>query len=107
VDVLFRMLKLVLAGRGITATGGDALPDSWEAVVAEAEKKLPAEELLEVLYFQAREALDAGRDEQAREALAKASAKLDECRLWRPRFAELFQSAALVFRSATIAAETS
>lgn len=87
VHALFRMLKLVLAAGGIEA--GDAVEsveDDWEALAAFAERSLPVEELLEVLYWCVRAHASADRLGEASIALERARPRLLECSLWRPRF---------------------
>ncbi|WP_437658058.1 protein kinase domain-containing protein [Sorangium sp. So ce1182] len=87
---LFRMLKLVLAAEGLgpPSDGGDQ-EDSWEALTDFAERSLPVEELLEVLYFRARLAASAGRHKDALAVLDKARPVLAACRMWQPRFEAL------------------
>ncbi|AUX47202.1 protein kinase [Sorangium cellulosum] len=87
VYALFRTMKLVLAAAGIrSAAAVGAEEDSWEALTELAERTLPVEELLEVLYFRARVAASAGRHAEARAALDRARPALAGCRMWQPRF---------------------
>ncbi|MGK3999715.1 protein kinase domain-containing protein [Sorangium sp. So ce1024] len=83
---LFRMLKLVLAAEGLWVPSGEDQEDGWDALTAFAERSLPVEELLEVLYFHVRTAASAGRHREASAALARARAALGRCRMWQPRF---------------------
>jgi predicted ATPase len=85
VNVLYRALKLAVAAHGVEVRGaGD--PDSWEAVIADAERDLPAEEMLEALSWNARAALRAERVREAAAALERARPRLLESPLWRPHF---------------------
>jgi tetratricopeptide (TPR) repeat protein len=94
-----RALSLVLARGDVSAgpgaepregAGADAgaAPD-WDALVEEAARAFPAEELLEVLYFRAIAALRNDRRPEAVVTLQQASRRLDECPIWRPRFMDL------------------
>ncbi|WP_437687649.1 protein kinase domain-containing protein [Sorangium sp. So ce176] len=83
---LFRMLKLVLAAEGRPVPTEEDPEDGWDALTDFAERTLPVEELLEVLYFHARTAASAGRHQEASAALAKATPALVACRMWQPRF---------------------
>jgi tetratricopeptide (TPR) repeat protein len=85
VNALYRALRLAVAAHGIEVAGSDE-QDCWEAVVADAEPHLPAEELLEVLYWNVRAALRAGRVREAVAVLEKARLRLLESPMWRPRF---------------------
>lgn len=63
-------------------------PDTWEALVAQADALVPVERL-ELLYFRARAAADAGRREEVARMLVEAEALFDESPDFRRRFAEL------------------
>ncbi|WP_437481481.1 protein kinase [Sorangium sp. So ce1014] len=84
---LFRTLKLLLAAEGLEIpAGAEEQGDSWEALTDLAERTLPVEELLEVLYFRARAAASAGRHPEASAVLDRARPVLAGCRMWQPRF---------------------
>ncbi|WP_437966204.1 protein kinase [Sorangium sp. So ce260] len=84
---LFRTMKLVLAAEGLESpAGAEEQGDSWEALTDFAERTLPVEELLEVLYFRARVAASTGRHLEASAVLDRARPALAGCRMWRPRF---------------------
>jgi tetratricopeptide (TPR) repeat protein len=78
----YRMLKLVLEG------GAGAEGAGWEEALAPSDV-LQIEEVLELLYWRAREALAAGRRREATEALALAARRRGNCSMWQNRFAEL------------------
>ncbi|WP_437673403.1 protein kinase domain-containing protein [Sorangium sp. So ce131] len=87
---LFRMLKLVLAAGGIRGAPAEGAEENgWEALTELAERTVPVEELLEVLYFRARVAASAGRHAEASAALGRARPALAGCRMWQPRFGAL------------------
>jgi tetratricopeptide (TPR) repeat protein len=86
VHALFRALKLAVEAHDINVRGAEENEDSWEAILADAERDLPAEELLEVLYWNVRAALQTSRVREAVEALERARLRLLESPMWRPRF---------------------
>ena len=77
----------MLAAGGLEIpAGAEEQGDSWEALTDLAERTLPVEELLEVLYFRARVAASAGRHREASVVLDRARPVLAGCRMWQPRF---------------------
>ncbi|NUQ72090.1 MAG: protein kinase [Polyangiaceae bacterium] len=85
VNALFRALKLAVEAHGIEVRPAGA-GESWDAVIADAERDLPVEELLEVLYWNVRAALRASRVQDAVATLDRARLRLLESPMWRPRF---------------------
>lgn len=85
VNALYRALKLAVEEHGIDVRGGEE-GDSWETILADAERDLPAEELLEVFYWNIRSALRGSRVREAAAALERARLRLLESPMWRPRF---------------------
>jgi predicted ATPase len=91
VHALYRALKLAVAAHGVEVREapdetGESGEDSWEAVLADAERDLPVEELLEVLYWNVRAALRGSRVREAASALERSRLRLLESPMWRPRF---------------------
>jgi serine/threonine protein kinase/tetratricopeptide (TPR) repeat protein len=90
---MLRMVRLVLAASGQgqgEGQGARAEPElTWDAVLDHCKSSLFVEELLEILYWRARTAIEAGRIEEASSTLAQAESPLETCAAWRSRFAEL------------------
>ena len=78
---LFRTVKLAVA----EASGKRPSPDGWDALLAEARQAIPAEELIEVLWWRARTAIAGRRWDEARHALAEAQDHLVDSPVWTRR----------------------
>jgi hypothetical protein len=79
--------QALLGAVRLLVSGGGA-PEAWDALVADASAVLPVERL-ELLYYRARAAADAGRREEVSRVIAEAEALFDESPDFRRRFAAL------------------
>jgi tetratricopeptide (TPR) repeat protein len=94
-QAFFETLRLVLDDAGVpTSESRDKLV-SWNDVVLKVSEGMFTEELLEVLYWRARVALGNERWDEAEEALKQVEQRLEECSMWRLRFASLMSRLAL------------
>ncbi|AUX45090.1 protein kinase [Sorangium cellulosum] len=83
----YALLRLVLTEMGVRPATPP--PPTWDEAIALAERHLPIEITMRLLYWRARLALRRGRIDEARDALAGARDRREECPLWLPRFDEL------------------
>lgn len=88
-QAFYSMLRLVLSH--VRGARGEACGEveGWEQVVEKAGSGLFTEELLEALYWRARIALGEERWDEAAAVLEQVSERLEECSMWRLRFADL------------------
>ncbi|HLM76182.1 MAG TPA: AAA family ATPase [Polyangiaceae bacterium] len=95
VEAFFAMLQLVLLDMGGAPRASDPPSIRWDEVTMKAGGGSFTEELLEVLYWRAKMAIRCERWEEADSSLKEAQQRLDECPMWRLRFADLMSRSLL------------
>jgi hypothetical protein len=85
----FRMLQLVLVVPGGAPVNAGETTAAWADLVIEARGNLLPIELLELLYWHARTAVEHGRLREAAAAMIEARPLLERYPRWRTRFDEL------------------
>jgi len=105
-EAFFSMLRQVLVDAADDGADRAGSADTWADIITKASMGSFAEELLEALYWRARVAIRAERWEEADMALNEAQQRLDECPMWRLRFADLI-SRSLLRQPTSIPAEDS
>jgi hypothetical protein len=104
-QAFYLMLRLVLYDRAEGAKTDDAAVNVWGDAVEKARGGSSPEELLEVLYWRARVSIRNERWEDADCTLKEAEERLDECSMWRLRFADLM-SRSLLRQPTSISADS-
>lgn len=95
VEAFFAMLQLVLFDMGEAPSATNPPSIRWDDVVMKASGGSFTEELLEVLYWRSKVAIRCERWEEADSSLKEAQRRLDECPMWRLRFADLMSRSLL------------
>lgn len=95
VEAYFAMLQLVLLDMGEVPRIASPTPLRWDDLTTKASGGSFTEELLEVLYWRAKTAIRCERWEEADASLKEAQQRLDECPMWRLRFADLMSRSLL------------
>jgi tetratricopeptide (TPR) repeat protein len=94
-EAFFSMLRLVLDDAGEEHPDPAEAADPWAEIISKASMGSFMEELLEALYWRAKVAIRTERWDEAESALKEAQQRLDECPMWRLRFADLISRSLL------------
>lgn len=90
----FGMLQLILAEIERGTTDVPEIPGGWDEVISEAEHGVHVDDLLELLYWRTRMALQGGRRVEAIEVLKKSETLRDRSAVWKLRFDALVDPSA-------------
>lgn len=94
-EAFFSMLRLVLDDTREAIPEQAESIDTWDVIISKASMGSFVEELLEALYWRAKVAIRAERWEEAEGALKEVQMRLEECPMWRLRFADLISRSLL------------